>query len=127
MKESSVPAGIGAEDWAATPPAVRVLVAGLRGQVVALTEQAQALTGRVAALEEQVRHISRNSSKPPSSDPPRGSPRGGVRAGNPAMRGTGGRCCRPSGSPRWWTSAPRPAGAAACRWRGTIPGRGAIR
>ena len=55
MKESSVPAGVSAEDW----------VAALQEQVVALTGQAQALTARVAALEEQVRQSSRNSSKPP--------------------------------------------------------------
>ena len=55
MKESSVPAGVSAEDW----------VAALQEQVVALTGQAQALRARVAALEEQVRQSSRNSSKPP--------------------------------------------------------------
>jgi len=65
MKESSVPAGVSAEDW----------VAALQEQVVALTGQAQALRARVAALEEQVRQSSRNSSTPPSSDPPRVPPR----------------------------------------------------
>ena len=47
MKESSVPAGIRAEDWAATPPAVRVLVAALQGQVAevgTLLRAGQALT-----------------------------------------------------------------------------------
>ena len=47
MKESSVPAGIGAEGWAATPPAVRVLVAALQGQVAevgTLLRAGQALT-----------------------------------------------------------------------------------
>ena len=47
MKESSVPAGIGAEDWAATPPAVRVLVVVLQGQVAEvgkLLRAGQALT-----------------------------------------------------------------------------------
>ena len=97
MKESSVPAGVSAEDWAATPLAVRVLVAALQEQVVGLTEQVQTLTARVAALEEQVRQSSRNSSKPPE----RVTEVVDVR--------------------------PRPAGAAACRWWGTTPSRGAIR
>ncbi len=63
MSENKLPSGISDEEWAATPAAVRVLVA-------ALQEQAVALTARVAALEEQTRQSSRNSSKPPSSDPP---------------------------------------------------------
>ena len=57
---------------------MRVLVAALQGQAVTLTEQAQTLTARVAALEEQVRQSSRNLSRPPSSDPARGAaPRAG--------------------------------------------------
>src|SRR5712692_3513060 len=82
MKESRVPAGISAAEWTATPLAVRVLVAALQEQVVgyaaqlqALTTQVQTLLARVAALEEQVRQSSRNSSKPPSSDPPSVPPR----------------------------------------------------
>lgn len=61
MSDGLVPPGIGAEDWAVTPLAVRVLVL--------------ALLKRLAALEEQVKQTSRNSSKPPSSDPPNTSPR----------------------------------------------------
>ena len=52
----SLPAGIPSEDWAATPPSVRLLV--------------MALMERLVRLEERVNRTSRNSSKPPSSDPP---------------------------------------------------------
>jgi len=38
--------------------------------IMVLQEQVQALTKRVAALEQQVKKNSRNSSKPPSSDGP---------------------------------------------------------
>ena len=60
---NDIPASIdvSAEDWAATPVAVRTLV-------VALIEQ-------VAALRERVNKNSRNSSKPPSSDGPSVPPR----------------------------------------------------
>lgn len=61
MSDELVPPGISAEDWGATPLAVRVLVL--------------ALLKRLAALEEQAKQTSRNSSKPPSSDPPNASPR----------------------------------------------------
>src|SRR3990172_1889892 len=56
MSDEHVPPGISAEDWTATPVAVRELV--------------RALLERVTALEERVNQNSRNSSKPPSSDPP---------------------------------------------------------
>jgi transposase len=55
------PPGISEEDWAATPLAVRVLVAEL--------------LQRVARLETHLNQTSRNSSKPPSSDPPQAKPR----------------------------------------------------
>jgi transposase len=61
MTEHAAPTGISAEDWAATPTAVRVLV-------VTLLEQ-------VAELRERVNKNSRNSSKPPSSDGPGTPPR----------------------------------------------------
>ncbi len=67
MNESA-PDGITAEEWAATPRAVRVLVGALREQVTRLEQ-------RVGALEEQTRQTSRTSSKPPSSDPPSAPPR----------------------------------------------------
>jgi transposase len=55
------PEGIAAEDWAATPPSVRLWV--------------ETLLYRLADLEERVNQNSRNSSKPPSSDPPNAPPR----------------------------------------------------
>jgi len=74
------PRGITAEDWAATPLSVRVLVR-------ALQEQVRRLEQRVGVLEEQVGQTSRTSSKPPSSDPPRARPRPPRR---PSGRSTGG-------------------------------------
>jgi transposase len=56
MSENHPPAGISAEDWAATPVAVRELLLSMLQQL--------------AALEERAHQTSRNSSKPPSSDPP---------------------------------------------------------
>ncbi|MDZ7414516.1 MAG: IS66 family transposase [candidate division KSB1 bacterium] len=63
-----IPPGISADDWAATPPAVKALV-------LSLLETVAALQKRVAELEERVNQNSRNSSKPPSSDPPHAPPR----------------------------------------------------
>ncbi len=79
MNESG-PKGIRAEEWAATPVAVRVLVRALQEQVTRLEQ-------RVEGLEEQVRQTSRTSSKPPSSDPPSAPPRALRR---PSGRATGG-------------------------------------
>ncbi len=64
----TAPAGISAEDWSATPIAVRQLVLTLLGTV-------EHLQHRVAELEERLNQNSRNSSKPPSSDPPNAPPR----------------------------------------------------
>jgi transposase len=50
-----------AEDWAATPLAVRALVLEL--------------LRRLAEVEARLNQTSRNSSKPPSSDPPGAKPR----------------------------------------------------
>src|SRR5215510_9020432 len=61
MSDQVPPTGISAEDWAATPLAVRTLVMELRR--------------RVAQLEARLNQTSRNSSKPPSSDPPSARPR----------------------------------------------------
>ena len=61
MSDEQTAPGISAEDWAATPIAVRELVLSL--------------LERLAALEEHVNQTSRNSSKPPSSDPPNAPPR----------------------------------------------------
>ena len=73
MQEAGPPPGISAEDWAATPVAVRVLV----------TELGQ----RLANLEARLNQTSLNSSKPPSSDPPHARPR---RAKEPSGRKPGG-------------------------------------
>ena len=61
MSDQMPPAGISAEDWAATPPAVRALV--------------MELLRRLAQVEARLNQTSRNSSKPPSSDPPSARPR----------------------------------------------------
>jgi len=61
MSDQMPPAGISAEDWAATPPAVRALV--------------RELLRRLAQVEARLNQTSRNSSKPPSSDPPSARPR----------------------------------------------------
>jgi len=61
MSDFPAAAGISVEDWAATPAAVRVLVATLIEQV--------------DELRERVNKTSRNSSKPPSSDGPGAPPR----------------------------------------------------
>ena len=79
MNESA-PDGITAEDWAATPLSVRVLVRALQEQVTRLDQ-------RVGVLEEQTWQTSRTSSKPPSSDPPSAPPR---RPQRPSGRATGG-------------------------------------
>jgi transposase len=68
MCERQGPAGIPAEDWAATPSSVREWIYTL----LANYEQ---LRQRVADIEERVHQTSRNSSKPPSSDPPSAPPR----------------------------------------------------
>ena len=68
MCERQAPAGIPAEDWAATPNSVREWIYTL----LANYEQ---LRQRVAEVEERVHQTSRNSSKPPSSDPPSAPPR----------------------------------------------------
>jgi transposase len=73
MSDQVPPAGISAEDWAATPPAVRALV--------------MELLRRLAQVEARLNQTSRNSSKPPSSDPPSARPRP---AKEPTGRKSGG-------------------------------------
>lgn len=68
MDIESVPAGITAEDWQATPSAVRQFVHTLLHTVTDLQQ-------RVAELEERLNQNSRNSSRPPSADPPNAPPR----------------------------------------------------
>ena len=69
MSDEEAPTDISAEDWAATPVAVRVLVLSLLAAV------------------ERLNKSSRNSSKPPSSDPPNTPPR---RKRRPSGRKPGG-------------------------------------
>ena len=82
------PDGITAEEWTATPAAVRVLVRAVQQQVTLLEQ-------RVRVLEEQGRQTSRTSSKPPSSDPPSAPPRpprrpsGRANGGQPGHEGHG--------------------------------------
>jgi len=78
-----VPKGVSAEDWAATPVAVRALV----GELLQC----------VAGLEERLNQTSCNSSRPPSSDPPYARPRpqrtpsGRKKGGQPGHVGHGRR------------------------------------
>lgn len=68
VNTETTPAGISAEDWNATPLALRQLV-------LTLLETVKHLQHRVAELEERLNQNSQNSSKPPSSDPPHAPPR----------------------------------------------------
>jgi len=63
MSDGQSPPGISADDWAATPLAVRELV-------LLLFQRIEQLQQRVAELEERLNQNSRNSSQPPSSDAP---------------------------------------------------------
>ena len=84
MQDQSPPAGISAEDWAATPVAVQ-------GLVLHLLE-------RLAQVEARLNQTSRNSSNPPSSDPPSAPPRA---AKAPSGRKPGGQLGPPGpGRPR---------------------------
>lgn len=79
VNSEQAPAGILAEDWAATPQPVR--------------QWAMTLLQRLADLEERVNQNSHNSSTPPSSDPPQTPPRpprtpsGRPRGGQPGHPG----------------------------------------
>lgn len=92
MSEDQIPAGVSANDWATTPPAVKALVQSLLENVTALQKQ-------VADLEERANQTSRNSSKPPSSDPPNAAshskPPSGRKAGGQAGHPGHGRSLRP--------------------------------
>lgn len=58
-------------DWQQTSPVVQAVVLDLWSEAEQLRIHTQQLQAEVARLREQVGHISRNSSRPPSSDPPR--------------------------------------------------------
>jgi transposase len=81
MSEQMPPVGISAEDWAATPLAVRALV--------------MELLRRLADVEARLNQTSRNSSKPPSFDPPEAksrlakAPTGRKSGGQPGHEGHG--------------------------------------
>ncbi len=76
------PKGILAEDWAATPLAVRQFLSALltvvtlqQQQIAHLQQENADLRQRVTDLEARLNRHSQNSSKPPSSDPPSAPPR----------------------------------------------------
>lgn len=83
MSNQALPPGMSAEEWHATPIAVRVLV--------------MELLQRVARLDARLNQTSRNASKPPSSDPPQANPRaakdptGRKPGGQPGPEGHGGK------------------------------------
>jgi transposase len=104
MSEEQAPAGISAEDWAATPSAVRELVLSL--------------LERLAVLEERVNRNSGNSSQPPSSDPPNAPPRpkpspSGRKAGGQKGHPGQGRSLKPVEQVQRVVVA-KPTGCAAC-------------
>lgn len=85
--------GISDEEWAATPPSVRLAL-------LSVVEIVQSQSLRLRALEQELRELraklgqtSRNSSKPPSSDPPSAPPkpprvsRGRKAGGQPGHQG----------------------------------------
>jgi transposase len=82
MDTSAPPPGITAQDWVATPLAVRHMLTALltvvtlqQQQIAQLQQENTALRQRVADLEARLNQHSQNSSKPPSSDPPSAPPR----------------------------------------------------
>lgn len=75
MSDELVPPGLKADDWAATPAAVRALIVAQQQRLAEWEQLVVQLQGRLVALEERLNQNSRNSSKPPSSDPPHTRPR----------------------------------------------------
>src|SRR5438552_18210441 len=71
MPEPARPPDISAEDWAATPAAVRTLVQDQQRRLAEQDARLTTLEARLAALEERLKQTSRTSSRPPSSKPPR--------------------------------------------------------
>jgi len=111
MSEDRIPPGISADDWAATPVAVRQLVWSLLETIASLQK-------RLAELEERVNQTSRNSSKPPSSDPPQAPPRpkqppSGRKAGGQKGHAGRGRSLKPVESVQQ-VVALKPVSCAAC-------------
>src|SRR5688572_17696903 len=56
--------------WESTPPEVRAYIGTLEARLSTLASMVEALQEQNRALQEQLNHTSRNSSRPPSSDPP---------------------------------------------------------
>lgn len=118
MSDEHVPPDISAEDWAATPAAVRALVVAQQQQVVALEQSVAKLQARLAALEERLNQTSQNSSKPPSSDPPNAparpqQPASGRKAGGQKGHPGHGRSLKPVASVNRVVVI-RPVSCAAC-------------
>ena len=87
MPEPARPPDISAEDWAATPAAVRTLVQDQQRRLEEQDARLTTLEARLAALEDRLKQTSRTSSRPPSSDPPSVPPR---RTRAPSGRPAGG-------------------------------------
>src|SRR6476659_601061 len=75
METSAPPAGIAAEEWAATPKPVQQMLLATLTLLTLQQQQIVQLSARVADLEARLNQHSQNSSKPPSSDPPSAPPR----------------------------------------------------
>src|SRR6476659_9501095 len=75
METSAPPAGIAAEEWAATPKPVQQMLLATLTLLTLQQQQIVQLSARVADLEARLNQHAQNSSKPPSSDPPSAPPR----------------------------------------------------
>ena len=69
------PPDIPANDWALTPPSVRLLIQSLSTHAQATDIRLALLQSRITDLEALLAKYSGNSSKPPSSDPPSAPPK----------------------------------------------------
>ncbi len=87
MPEHTRPADISAEDWVATPLAVRALVQAQQQRLDEQDARLKTLEARLKTLDERLTQTSRTSSRPPSSDPPSAPPR---RTRAPSGRPPGG-------------------------------------
>lgn len=88
MGDEQVPAAISADDWVATPRAVRELV-------LSRLTTGEALQQRSAELAKPLNQTSRNSSQPPSSDPPHAPPPSGRKPGGQPGHPGRGRSLKP--------------------------------
>ena len=75
MDDEAPPAGITADEWAATPRTVRQFIRVMLTVVEGQQQQVAQLRAQVANLEARLNQHSQNSSQPPSSDPPSAPPR----------------------------------------------------